>query len=200
MPRAAPTITVGMIARPSSPERNDQIRLGWQIEIETTREPSNEQMEELRIRGRRNGKRQIDRGNETDHRLPEQLRARRQALGIAVHDLAIVVDPADGAEAQRDEQNHPDEAVAQVRPQQRGDHDRYQDQRAAHRWRAGLREMRLRAILAYGLTDLVLGQLFDHLRPYDERDHQRGHGRQHRTQRDVTKNVECAHIARNPVG
>jgi hypothetical protein len=78
--------------------------------------------------------------------LPYELPARREALRIAVDDLAPVVDPAHGAEAERDEQDDPHEAVGEIAPQQRGDDDRYQDQRAAHRRRAGLRKMRLRAV------------------------------------------------------
>jgi len=41
-----------------------------------------------------------------------------QPVGVdcAMHDLAIIVDPADDAEAQRHDQHDPDEAVGKIRP------------------------------------------------------------------------------------
>ena len=208
MPSAAPTITVGMIARPSRPsvrltallvptitqerqrdeaphaeriadgleERHDQVGLRRQRRLEAALHPRDEQLHEAarcraprpRTRGRRRRRAPI-----TD--CHDELRARRQALRIAVDDLAVVVDPADRAEAQRHQQHDPDEAVVEVAPQQRRDRDRHQDQRAAHRRRAGLDEMRLRTVVAHRLADLHPRQPRDHARPDDERDDQRGH-------------------------
>src|SRR5208283_2875235 len=48
----------------------------------------------------------------------------------------------------------------------------------AHGGRAGLDQVRLRAVVADRLSDLVLGQLADHSRTDDEGDDQRGHRRQ----------------------
>ena len=154
----------------------------------------------LRVVRRRHREREIDRGDEADHRLPEELRARRQPLRIAVDDLALVVDPADRAEAERHEQHDPDEAVGEVAPQQRRDRDRHQDQRAAHRRRAGLGEVRLRAVVAHRLADLHPRQPGDHPRADDERDEERRHAREHRAQRDVAEDVERADVLREQLG
>ena len=72
--------------------------------------------------------------------------------------------------------------------------DRHQDQRAAHRRRAGLDEVRLRAVVAHRLADLHPRQPRDHPRADDERDDERGHRRQHRAQRDVAEHVERADV------
>ena len=122
----------------------------------------------LRRRSRREGEK--ERGADADHRLPEILPARRQALRIAIDHLAPVVVPADGAEAQGDDQHHPDVAVGQVAPQQRRDADGDQDQRAAHGRRAGLDQMGLRPVVAHRLADLLLGQPADDARTGDEGD------------------------------
>ncbi len=115
-------------------------------------------------------------------------------------DLAVVVDPADRAEADRHQQGHPDEAVREVAPQQRRHGDRDQDQRAAHRRRAGLDEVRLRPVVAHRLADLHPRQPGDHLRPDEERDQERGHARQHRAQREVAEDVERADVLRQELG
>ena len=135
-----------------------------------------------------------------EHRLPDELRLRRQSLGVAVHDLAVVVDPADGAEAERHQQHYPDEAVAQVAPQQRGDGDRQQDQRPAHSGRARLGQVRLGAVVAHRLADFVGGELADHVGPEDQRDRERREASQHRAQREVVEDVEQAHVPGEPLG
>src|SRR5438105_13416108 len=60
--------------------------------------------------------------------------------------------------------------------------------------------MRLRTIVANGLSDLVLRELSDHPRPDHKGDHQRGYGRKHRAQRDVAEHVKRADIRCYPVG
>ncbi len=142
---------------------------------------------------------QVDGDAEADQRLPEIFLARRQAFRVAVHDLAPVIDPADDAEAQRRHQHHPDESVAEVCPQQRGDGDGDQDQRAAHGRRAGLDQMRLRTVVTHGLADLVLGQLANQARADDEGDDERRQRRQHCAQRDVVEDIECAYVLRQPL-
>ena len=137
---------------------------------------------------------------EADHRLPEKLGLRRQPLGIARHHLAIIVHPADRAEAERHPQHDPDQPVLQVGPQQHGDDDSRQDQRPAHGGRAGLAEVRLRAVVAHRLADFVRGELPDQQRPDDEGDDERGEAGQHRAQRDVVDYVESADILGEPLG
>jgi len=57
-----------------------------------------------------------DGGAKAEHRLPEVLPAARQPAGILLDHLAIVIDPADGAEQQRHRQHDPHVAVGQVGP------------------------------------------------------------------------------------
>ena len=80
--------------------------------------------------------------------------------------------------------------LRQVAPEQRRDRDRHQDQRAAHGRRAGLGQVRLRAVVAHRLADLVGGELADHVGPEDQRDRERGEAGEHRAQRDVAEDVE----------
>src|SRR6185436_16752935 len=75
-----------------------------------------------------------------------------------------------------------------------------QDQRAAHRRRARLGQMRLRSVVAHRLADLVRGELADHVRPQDQRDRERGKTGEHRAQRDVVEDVEQTYFARQPLG
>ena len=68
---------------------------------------------------------------------------------------------ADQTEYQRHQNNHPDIAIAEIRPQQGGQNDGEKDQRTAHGWRTGLREMAFRAELADRLPQLLLNQAPD---------------------------------------
>ena len=135
-------------------------------------------------------------GRQSNDRLPEKLGLGRKPLWIALHHLAVVVDPADRAERERDQKHHPQQPVGQIPPQERGQADRHQDQRAAHRRRAGLGQMRARALLAHCLADLVRRQLADHVRPEDQRNRERREAGEHRAQRDVVEDVEYAHVLR----
>ena len=139
------------------------------------------------------------RGDDADQRLPRELGSCRQPLRIAPHHFAVVIDPAHGTEAERHHQHHPHGAVLEVSPQQRRHHNRDQDQCAAHGRRAGFGQMRLRAVVAHGLADLVRGQPAYHHRPDRERDEQRRQARQHRAQRDVAEHVERADVFRQPL-
>ena len=145
-------------------ERHDEVGLGTQIDVEAAAHPCGQQSQELRVVRRGHRERKVDRGDQADQRLPEELGARRQALRIPVHDLAPVVGPADGTEAHGHEQDDPDEAVGEIAPEQRGDHDRNQDQCAPHRRRAGLDEVGLRAVIAHRLADFHARQPRDHSR------------------------------------
>src|SRR3546814_3655741 len=64
----------------------------------------------------------------------------------ALGHLVEIVHKADRGEAAGHEQAGPDEAVRQVHPEQRRDHQRDQDHQPAHRRRALFREMALRSV------------------------------------------------------
>ncbi len=101
-------------------ERHDQVGARRQVDVEAAGEPLPHQHPDLVGRRRGDREREIERGGQADHRLPEVLLPRAHALRIAMDDLAVVVDPADPAETERHDQRHPHEAVGEVGPQQRG--------------------------------------------------------------------------------
>jgi len=77
--------------------------------------------------------------------------------------------------------------------------DRDQDQRAPHGRGALLAEVGLRTVLAHHLADLLLGQLADHPGPDQQRDRQRGQGREDGAQRQVPEDPEAPVVLRQPV-
>ncbi len=62
-----------------------------------------------------------ERHRERQQRLPEELHARRDAGGVSLGDLAVVVDEAEQAVAHGDAEHGPHEAVVEVRPEQHRD-------------------------------------------------------------------------------
>ncbi|KAI3478036.1 hypothetical protein L1887_60088 [Cichorium endivia] len=139
----------------------------------------------------RGGHVEEDRRAEAEHRLPEVFPAARQATGVLLDDLAVVVDPADGAEQQGDDEHHPDVAVAQVGPEQRAHADGGEDQRTAHGRGAGLGQVRLRAVVAHGLADLADLQGTDHPRAQPQGQRQRGQHTQDPAQGQVLEDREA---------
>jgi hypothetical protein len=105
--------------------------------------------------------------------------------------LQIVVVEADHAEAKRHREHDPDVGIARVRPQHRRDHDAEQDHQSAHRGRAGLREMRLRAVGADRLAlALPHPQVVDDRGAEQEHEDQRGQHRAARADGQVAEDVE----------
>ena len=88
---------------------------------------------------------------------PMSLRLPGRPLLLRRVSFRIIVGEADGAEADGDEQHDPDEAVAQIRPEQRAEGDREKDQHAAHGGRALLGdEMGFRPVAADRLALALL--------------------------------------------
>ena len=136
--------------------------------------PGKEQLQHPQVAGLGHAEHQVERSDQTDHRLPEVLLARAHALGVLVHHLAPVVHPADGAKAQRDQQHDPHEAVGQVEPEDGGDRDREQDQHTAHGGRAALADVGLHRVFANRLADLQRSQAANEIRTGDQAHEQRG--------------------------
>ncbi len=171
-------------------ERHQQIGARRQVDVEPLRDPLMHQVPDAIGRWCRDRKREVERRCQPDRRLPRVFFARAHAFRVSVHDLPIVVDPSDQPEAERDDQRDPDEAVRQIGPQQRRDTDRDQNQRAAHRRRAGLGQMRLRAILPHRLADFQCSEAADDPRSGRQADQHRGCRGEHRSQRQVREDVE----------
>ena len=152
----------------------------------------------LRGIGRRQAEHQC--AGQRNHRGPKILPAAGQPFRVAVHHLAPVIHPAHGAKTERDQQRHPNIMVAQITPQQCGEADGDENQRAAHGRRTRLGEVRLGAIVAHRLTNFLRRQPPDYRRPENEGDRQRRQRCQHRTQRDVAEHVEGSNVLAEPQG
>ena len=86
------------------------------------------------------GKVQREGNTQRDHRHPEILPARNQALGVFTHHFAIVINKANDAVTYQHHQYAPDVRIGWVSPQQYGDHNRRQDHNPAHGRRTALAE------------------------------------------------------------
>src|SRR5581483_2247016 len=104
-----------------------------------------------------------------------------------VRELHEVVEEADRAAPERGEEHRqPLQRVA--RDREEADRRREQDQQAAHRRRAGLREVVLRAFFADVLAELVAPQERDEARTDEDR----------RDQRDQRRDQDARHRAGTP--
>src|SRR6185503_15025805 len=122
---------------------------------------------------------------------PEELRAHAQALRVPLDDFPVVVDETDDAEVQRAAEHEQHEAVFQVGPEQRAHCYREQNQRAAHRRRAGLREVAFGADLTNLLSDALHREALDQVRAERERQHESGQRAENRARRQIAEDVEA---------
>ena len=152
------------------------------------------------LRGQLGGQDEVQCSEQGYQRLPEELRPGGKSLGVAIDYLAVVIRPADHAEPHCRYQHYPYVPIAQIRPQKRGNGDRYQYQRAAHGRRARFDEMRLGTVVPYRLSDLVCGKLPYHRWPDDERNRQRRQRRQNGPQRDIVEHIEKTYVFAKPLG
>ena len=180
-------------------ERHDQVRLGWQVQREAAAHPIQEEFKHAHVAGLGYRERQVRGSKQADHGLPEELLARGHAFRVTMHDLAIVIHPADGAVAEGDQQHDPDEAVAPVRPQQRRHSNADEHQHATHGGRAGLDQVGLRAIAAHSLANLHFRQATDHPRPEPKADHQCREGCHHGPERQIVEDAQEAVVVLQPL-
>ena len=105
-----------------------------------------------------------------------------------------VVGRTDAAESDQSDQRDLHEPVAELPPQQHG-HDYADDnQCAAHGRRALFGLMRLRAFLADVLANLEFAQPFNHIRPDQQGDEQRGERGKRSPKGKVPKDAERAEV------
>ena len=129
-----------------------------------------------------------------DHDAGRDLQAEFGACGqaqiAAVRHLGVIVGESDGGEGAGGEYGNPDEAVAQVRPQQRRNDNRDDDQQSAHGGRARFFLVSLGTLFANVLPDLEFAQTVDDQRTHDQRGEQRGKAGERRAERQIAKNAE----------
>src|SRR5579862_491668 len=104
--------------------------------------------------------------------------------------LRVVVEEADQAVADGDEQRDPDVDVVQVGEEYRREHEREDDEHAAHRRRAGLGGVVRWTVAADRLPDLERREPPDERRPEEERARERGEAGQKRPEGDVLEDVQ----------
>src|SRR5690606_14242504 len=126
-----------------------------------------------------------------DDEAEQETDPRRDALGVLLGHLGIVVGKADQPEGQRHQQHDPDIGNVEPRPEKGGDQERRQDQQAAHGGRAGLGEMALRAVVADRLALALLpAPKVDQRAPEQEAEDQRSGEGPAGAEGDVAKKVE----------
>ncbi len=94
------------------------------------------------------------------------------------------------AKATRGEDGDPDEGIAEIGPEQRGDEDCDGDQQAAHGRRAGFFLMGLRAFFADVLADLKVAQALNYDRADDESGEKRGEAGEGGAEREIAEDAE----------
>ena len=119
----------------------------------------------MRVGGHGNGKSKVDRRHNTDETLPAELFAGTHPLRVVMHNLSVVIDPADCAVSERHKKNGPDKTVGEVHPQKCRKPDCHQNERAPHRGRSVLHQMRFGPAVSHGLTDLEFFEFTDHPGP-----------------------------------
>ena len=92
-------------------ERDREVEFPAHRKRESGPDPLPHQGEGRSIRRRLNGKRQIHRHDDADQGLPAELLAGTHAVRVVIHDLAVIVRPADPSVTERHEEHHPDIAV-----------------------------------------------------------------------------------------
>ncbi len=108
---------------------------------------------------------QNDGENKADQNLKEELSPPRQPFVLLVPDLLVIVIKSDNPESHCRTQSEPHKNVAEVRPEQRGNHNAEKDQDAAHGGCSCLGLMRFRPVLPNVLADLKFLELPYYPRP-----------------------------------
>ena len=130
-----------------------------------------------------------DGDDESHHHLPEEFQFAGKTKVSATKDLVVIVRETDRGETEEREQSQQHVRIFQVRPEEHGHDGREHNQNTAHRGRAGLGLVTLRAFFADELADLQFAQAANGPRPEHEREHERRQAGHRGANRDVAKNV-----------
>jgi hypothetical protein len=109
------------------------------------------------------------RDDDASRDLQREFGAGGEAQVAAMRDFRVVVGESDGRVSADGKYGDPDETVAEVSPEERGNNDRDDDQQAAHGRRAGFFLVGLGSLFADVLSDLEVAQAADDERAHDQR-------------------------------
>ena len=133
-----------------------------------------------------------DAGKERDEREQRVFVLGAQPLRVFENQLAVIVNPADHAETEHDEQRNPGVFHPQIRPEEHGDADAQDDERAAHGRRACFFQVGLRAVVAHVLPHLQAAQKGDHPPAKADGEQERGQRAEDDARGEVGEGVERA--------
>ena len=126
--------------------------------------------------------------------LQSELGARGQTKISTARNLCVVVGKSDGRKGTRREHRDPDETVAEVGPQQRGNDDGNHDEQAAHGGRAGFFLVSFGSFFADVLPDLKIAEATDNERTHDQRGEEGGKAGERGAEGYVAENAERRNI------
>ena len=104
---------------PVSPKRQVEVNIGRYVQRKTSVVPSANRFSKCSawLNGKRQGK--IKSCRQTNHGLPGELFTSAHTVWIVGHDLAVIIDPANGTVAQRNKKHHPNKAIPKICPAKR---------------------------------------------------------------------------------
>src|SRR5277367_3501161 len=135
-----------------------------------------------------------DADDETGEHLVAKFRARSEAQVSFADDFVVVVDETDRAEGDGGPDGEKHVGVAQIGPEQSGDHDGGDDQHTAHGGGSGFFLVRFGAFFADVLLHLQRAQALDDPGAHEQRKQQGGNAGDGGAHGDVAENVERAEV------
>src|SRR5438045_971539 len=127
---------------------------------------------------------------ETGQNLKAELGTRRKPQISTLHHFYIVVRKSNCGEGARGSNGEPDEDIAQIRPQQGGNHDGNGNEQTSHGRGAGFLLMRLWTFLANVLSNLEFAQTVNHGGAHNEAGEKRGKTRERSPEGEIAKDAE----------
>ena len=137
---------------------------------------------------------QDHRKREPQEELIDQLGAARESQVALPGHFGVIVHESDPAVTDQSRDGDPHVGISQVRPQQRGHHNRNDNEDSAHGGRAGLLLVGFRAFLADVLSDLKFAQLVDEPGPQRDAQEQSRDAGERRAEGSVPEDTQRAGI------
>ena len=137
---------------------------------------------------------QSHRNEETGQNLKAELGTRRKPQISTLHHFYIVVRKSNCGEGARGSNGEPDEDIAQIRPQQGGNHDGNGNEQAAHCRSARFFLVGLGPFFANVLANLKFAQAADYQRADDQGSEQGRQAGKGGTKSQIAKNAEWREV------